>query len=73
MSFIIVFNNDFPIADRLLRRWADKVIVIAVVDFPDADVGHHVLGIGNRDGIGTDIAADNVAYLTQRLAVDVAK
>jgi hypothetical protein len=72
MSFIIVFNNDFSIADRLLRRWADKVIVIAVVDFPDADVGHH-LGIGNRDGIGIDIAADNVAYLTQGLAVDVAK
>jgi hypothetical protein len=32
-----------------------------------------VLGIGDRDGVGTDIAADNVAYLTQGLAVDVAK
>jgi hypothetical protein len=34
MSFIIVFNNDFSIADRLLRGGADKVIVIAIVDFP---------------------------------------
>ena len=73
MSFIIVFDNDFSIADRLLRRRADNVVVIAVVDFPDTDVGHHLLGIGNGDSIGIDIAADNIAYLTQGLAIDVAK
>ena len=32
-----------------------------------------MLSIGNGDGIGINIAADNIAYLTQGLAIDVAK
>ena len=73
VRFIIVFNDDFTVIDRLLSGRTDEVIVVAVICFPDADVGQHMLGIGNGDRIGVDIVTNDVADLAQRFAVDLAK
>ena len=73
MRFIIVFNDDFSVIDRLLRGRTDEIIVITVVKFPHANVGQNVLGIGNCDGVRMDVMANNFAYLAERLAVNLPK
>lgn len=62
MRFIIVFNDDFSVIDRLLSGRTDEIIVITVVKFPHANVGQNVLGIGNCDGVRMDVMANNFAY-----------
>ena len=73
VRFIIVFNDDFSVIDRLLRSRTDEIIIIAVVKFTHANVGQHVLGVGNSDGISMDIMANNFAHLAKRFAIDLAK
>ena len=73
MGFIIVFNNDFTVVNRLSGGRAYGVIVVAIVVLPDANVGQHVVNIGDGDGVSVDVVADNFADLTQRFRVHVAE
>ena len=73
VGFIIVFNNDFTVVNRLSGGWADGVIIIAIVVLPDANVGQHVVNIGDGDSVSVDVMANDFADLTQRLRVNVAE
>ncbi|MNN43196.1 hypothetical protein D3C81_1574210 [compost metagenome] len=64
MRFIIVFYYYFAVIDGFLRSGADEVIVIAIVEFPDANIGQNVLGIGDGNRICVNVMANNFAYLT---------
>ena len=64
VGFIIVFNNDFTVVNRLSGGRAYGVIVVAIVVLPDANVGQHALGVGNCYRVGMNILADDVANLS---------
>ena len=63
VGFIIIFNDDFTVVDRLSGGWADGVVVVTIVVLPDAHVGQHVVDIGDGDGIGVNITTDDIADL----------
>lgn len=67
------FYDDFPITNRLPGGGANHIVVALIVGFTDAHVGQHVLGIGDRHRVGGNVAADNLANLAQRIAVNVSK
>ena len=73
VGFIIVFNNDFTVVNRLSGGRAYRVIIVAVVVLANADVSQHVVNIGDSDGIRVNVVANNLADLTQRLRVNVAE
>ena len=73
VGFVIVFYDDFPITNRLPGGGANHIVVALIVGFTDAHVGQHVLGIGDRHRVGGNVAADNLANLAQRIAVNVSK
>lgn len=64
MRFIIVFYDDFTVIYGFLRGGADEVIVIAVVDLSDANIGQNMLSIGDGNRVSVDIVANNFAHLT---------
>ena len=64
VGFIIVFNNDFTVVNRLSGGRAYRVIIVAVVVLANADVSQHVVNIGDSDGIRVNVVADNFADLT---------
>ena len=63
VGFIIVFNDDFSVVNRLSGGRAYGVIVVAIVVLPDANVGQHVINIGDGDGVSVDVVADNFASM----------
>ena len=73
IGFIVVFNDDFAVVNRLTGDRANGVIVIVVVIFPDADIGQHAFGIGDSDGVGANILTNDVANLSQSVAVNLTK
>ena len=65
VGFIIVFDNDFTVVNRLSGGRANGVIVVAIVVFPHADVGQHVVNIGDGDSVSMNVVANDLADLTQ--------
>jgi hypothetical protein len=49
VGFIIVFNDDFPVINRLSGGGANGVIVVAIVVLTHTHVGQHVIDIRDRE------------------------
>ena len=64
VGFIIVFNDDFSVVNRLSGGRADGIVAVALIVLTDANIGQHVVNIGDGDRIGVNIPADDIANLT---------
>ena len=59
-----LFYDYFTVIGGLLRGGADEVIVIAVVDLSNANIGQNVLSIEDGNRVSVDIVTNNFAHLT---------
>ncbi len=59
----------FSALDSLAGGGADVIITIAIVAFAKPDVGQNPIGGGDGHRVGIDIAANDIAHLTQGFAV----
>ncbi|MNE59649.1 hypothetical protein D3C76_1654980 [compost metagenome] len=57
----VVFDDDFALLDAFQRHSAQPCAPEWVILCSHANVGQHMLGIGDGDRIGIDIVADNFA------------
>ncbi len=73
VGFVVILDNDFTVADGLAGGGANGVVIIPVVMFAHAHVGQHLVNIGNGDGIGVNVGADDVANFTQGFGVNITK
>ena len=71
VGFVIVFYNDLSITNGLSGSGADDIVMVLIIGFTDAHVGQHVFRIGDCHRVGGNVAADDVANLAQRIAVDL--
>ncbi len=73
VGFVVIFDDNFAVADGLAGSGADGVVIILVVMFTHAHIGQHPVNIGNGDGIGVNVGADDVANFTQGFGVNITK
>ncbi len=73
VGFIVILDDDFAVADGLSGGGANGIVIIPVVMLAHAHVGQHPVNIGNGHRIGVNIAADDVAHLTQGFGINIAK